>query len=196
MLNVAHGTLALQYECKHLMGAYAMFTPIEHLSYSTSIQMVVSTCRLFLSTLILSTYILCESFNISILHQCIRRHCLCCMHFYCSWRQPVSEISLPPLPTQHSRSSSRKGQGQGYRGWWWSFYGVLAYYLDCLHCHSWSSCMCNVLFYFFCVFFVHNYICFLNLKSDGAATGNLASTNIVFSNSQIYRYLWCSWTRS
>ena len=45
------------------MGTYAMFAPIEHLSYSMSIQMVVSICRLFLSTLILSTYVLCDSFN-------------------------------------------------------------------------------------------------------------------------------------
>ena len=49
------------------MGAYAMFAPIEHLSYSTSIQMVVSTCSLFLSTLILSMYVLCDSFNTEIL---------------------------------------------------------------------------------------------------------------------------------
>ena len=54
---------------------------------------------------------------LSILLQCITRCYLWCMHFYCSWRQPVSEILLPPSPTWHSRSSSRKGQGQGHRGW-------------------------------------------------------------------------------
>ena len=49
---------------------------------------------------------------LSILYQCIGRCCLCCTHFYCSWRQPVSEISLPSSPTRHSRSSSRKGQAK------------------------------------------------------------------------------------
>ena len=64
MLDVAHGTPALRYKCKCLMGTYAMFAPIECLSYSTSIQTAVSTCSLFSSTLILSMYILCDSFNI------------------------------------------------------------------------------------------------------------------------------------
>ena len=36
----AHATPAVRYKCKHLMGAYAMYAPIEHLSYSMSIQMV------------------------------------------------------------------------------------------------------------------------------------------------------------
>ena len=60
MCSVKH---MLLWQCgmmyKHPMGSYAMYAPIEHLSYSTSIQTVVTTC----STLVLSTYILCDSFN-------------------------------------------------------------------------------------------------------------------------------------
>ena len=76
MLDVAHGTPApaLRYECKRFMSTYAMFAPIEHLSYSMSIQTVVFTCSLFSSTLILSTYVLCDSFNkdLSSLKNCIK----------------------------------------------------------------------------------------------------------------------------
>ena len=43
MLDVAHGTPALWYKCKHFINAYAMFAPIECLSYSMSVQTVVST---------------------------------------------------------------------------------------------------------------------------------------------------------